>query len=378
MERHLKQHKSEQGVVSLLTVIFFMIFISLITVGFISIVVADQRQTTDNDLSASALAAARSGIEDGKRMLLYCTTVNPGAAGCADALNSQDNCSAFNATSGAAANALATSLAVPVTANGEGTTGGTAASAYQQYFTCLTIQTKTPSLTVTLNSGNDVIKPLRTVTPFTKLTITWKGVGSYLQRGSSLAGWPTVSAWDSARYMPVIQLQTIPYTSLADLDAVEAGTKTVYIVPCDATCVAPATDINLLDVRAAPGELRAAAPPITYASCTVLGAAYSCSVTLTGYNSAVQNYYARLSVLYASSTEITLSALDNTGSVDFDNVQPWIDATGRTNDVFRRVRAEVGYEPAVPLPTDALTSAAPICKEMTVTNEALSSTYDCN
>lgn len=375
----LNNRKSEQGVVSLLTVIFFMIFISLITVGFISIVIADQRQTIDNDLSASALAAARSGVEDGKRMLLYCTTINPGAPGCTEALNSQDNCNAFNAASGAAAYSLATSLSVPVNTSGEGVTGGASASPYQQYFTCLTIQTKTPYITTPLNSDSDVIKPLKTVAPFTKLKVSWSGVGSYLQRGSSLAGWPTLSAWNSARYMPVIQLQTIPYTNLADLNSLEAGTRTTYIVPCDATCVLPSTDINLIDWRSAAGELRVGNAPITYAACTVLGSTYNCSTTLTGYNSTPpQQYYVRVSLLYATSTTLTLSALDNNGVVNFDGVQPWIDVTGRTNDVFKRVRSEVGYQPVNPIPTNALTSAAPICKDMTVTNEALSSSYDCD
>lgn len=378
MTSDFDSRKGERGVVSLLTVIFFMIFISLIAVAFTSIVVADQRQTLDNDLSASALAAARSGVEDGKRLILYCTTINPGASGCAEALNSQDNCNAFDATAGPAAHALATSLAVPVNSNGEGVTGGASASAYQQYFTCLTIQKATPSITMPLNAGSDVIKPLKTVSPFTKLQVSWSGEGNYAQRGSVFDGWPTVSDWNSAHYMPVLQVQTIPYSSLANLDAVEAGTRTVYLLPCDGTCILPSNNINILDARSPAGELRIGTSPVLPVACSVLGNSYTCSTTLTGYDSSTQQYYVRVSLLYSTTTTLTLSALDNNGTVNFDGVQPWIDVTGRTNDVFKRVRTQVGYVPANPLPTDALTSAAPICKDMTVTNQAPSSSYDCD
>lgn len=71
-----------------------MIFISLIVVGYTSIVVKDQQQVIDNDLSASAIAAAQAGVEDGKRFILYCDN-NPSAAGCDTVLNGSD-CNTFN------------------------------------------------------------------------------------------------------------------------------------------------------------------------------------------------------------------------------------------------------------------------------------------
>lgn len=382
---YLAKRSDERGVVSLLTVIFFMVFISLIVLGFITLVVADQRQTIDNDLSSSALAAAHSGIEDGKRILIYCLA-NPSASGCDAALNSQNNCNAFNPSTPAYALATNT-LRIPIGANGEGATGG--ASAYQQYFTCLTIQTKTPSLSATLSSDSDYIQRIKTDPAdgvFTQLKITWSGEGTYANRAGGIFGWPTLSNWvnGGSDYMPVIRFQTIPYVDVSNLNAIESATRTVFIVPCGSLCPAASKNINALDIRndvaSASAGLRATnQPPITYANCSTLGASYSCTVTLSGYNSTAWQYYIRASVLYANSTTMTLSALDSSGSViDFDNVQPWIDVTGRTDDVFKRVRAEVSYQPTAPLPTNALDSAAPICKKLTVTNSASSSSYNCN
>jgi hypothetical protein len=99
---------------------------------------------------------------------------------------------------------------------------------------------------------------------------------------------------------------------------------------------------------------------------------------LSGFDSTTFQYYVRASLLYADSTTLKMSAYDGSSPVNFANVQPWIDVTGRTSDVFKRVRAEVSYQPTVPLPKNVIDSAAPICKNMTVTDDPASSTYNCN
>lgn len=369
----LQSRVHESGVVSLLTVIFFMIFVSLITMGFITIVTADQRQTTDNDLSASALTAARSGVEDGKRLLLYCWA-HPGTDGCNKALNSQGDCDAVSSKPTSETHQLVSNLSIPIDENGEGATGG--ATAYEQYFTCLTIQTRTPSLKAPLTNDSDFIRRLQTVSPFTKLQLTWSVEGSYALRSNMLSGWPTLRQWNIDRHLPVIQFQTIPYPygALSDIDALEARTTTLYIVPCGTTCTAASVE----DIRASvAGELRVTNAPIMYAPCTAIGGHYSCSITLNGYDSTAWQYYIRASVLYADSATLQVSAVNDTDPVLFDNVQPWIDVTGRASDVFKRVRTEVGYQSSIALPKNALDSAAPICKDMTITTELATSTYNC-
>lgn len=371
------KHKAEEGVVSLLTVIFFMIFISIIVVGFTTIVVADQRQTVDNDLSASALAAARSGVEDGKRILLYCLA-NPSAAGCATATTSHD-CDTFKSPN--AAYTLATSvLNIPLNANGEGATGG--ATAYQQYFTCLTVQTKTDTLKTTLNAGSDYIQQLKTVSAFADLNVTWESTSINLTNPTgpiTATGWPTSLMWNASARYPVLQLQVIPYTaaSLSDLDILEHQTKTVYLVPCSGTCPnLNGTAISTVDVRNGfDSSVELDAPPIIYASCT---AGTTCSAALTGFGvyPAGTQFYVRATLLYASSVDLTLSTDDAAGAtVQFDNVQPIIDVTGRANDVYKRVQTQVSSAPILPTNT-ALDSAAPICKIMTIVNT--NGQYNCN
>lgn len=393
MGNNFRKSHDERGVVALMTVMFFMIFISLIVMGFITLVVDDQRQTTDNDLSASALAAARGGVEEGKRILLYCSKLKQtdpvaySTSECDEALNSQDKCDVFMTD----AAALVTTLSLPINPiTGEGVTGGLTATDYQQYFTCMTIQTQTPNVSMVLTKDSDYIQALKTVSPFTKLKVSWSGDGMYNIRTGTLPEWPRLSAWDADTYMPVIQLQFIPYTAttagFSDLNAIEQGSKTVYIVPCDSAGFCTPTEKNVfsLDVRdPVIGKARSTPVPITYANCTTSGiSSYSCSVMLSGFNGgnpgAIQ-YYTRAKILYGEQANLELAPQDATGPVSFDNIQPWIDVTGRTNDVFRRIRSRVSYAaPNLPLPQNALDTAAPVCKDMTVTSSAASSTYNCN
>lgn len=377
------RYSPEEGLVSLLTVLFFMIFISLIVVGYMSLVARDQRQTIDNDLSASALAAARSGVEDGKRILLYCQA-NPAAPGCGtNVLNSQDNCNLFRSTG--AGSPLIGPLGLSINAAGEGSTGTT--TAYQQYFTCLTIQHDTPFVTGTAKDGAAYIQQLRAKDPYTEITIKWRGEGTYANRGVVNA-WPKESDWKNpsgASFAPLLNVQLIPYaqTDLANLDALERRTRTVYVAPCDSSpACSSLRDVNALDQRSsAAGTSRVTASPLTYGSCLVVATRYECSVTLTGLSgggASPNQYYVRIGVLYATQTEFDLSLGNGTDVVRFEGVQPWIDVTGRANDVFRRIRTQVSFIQTVTLPQHALETAAPICKDMIVTNDALSSRFNCN
>jgi Tfp pilus assembly protein PilX len=61
--------QQERGVVSLFTVMFFTILVTVLTVGFVRIMINERRQSTDEDLTTRAYYAAESGVEDAKRAL---------------------------------------------------------------------------------------------------------------------------------------------------------------------------------------------------------------------------------------------------------------------------------------------------------------------
>lgn len=374
----------QQGLVSLMTVMFFMIFIMLIAVGFLSLVTHDNRRSVDNDLSASALAAANSGVEEGKRILLYCRN-NPSATGCSSALNSKDNCSVFSNGDG---QALAASLGIQVDTNGQGVIG--ASSQYDQYFSCLTIQTKTDYTTNVLDEDSDVIQHLKTVNEFDRVNVAWSDDISQNNRTGEIGSWLKKGAWGAASLMPVLQVQVIPFVAsdFNDLNGLESKTRTVYVVPCDGAATCNVTKhIGVLDARGSAGNFRnntspMPMAPITYAKCTIPpdGSSYHCDATLEGFNSSTSSYYVRVSLLYAQKTNLQITPYKAGTPNDpaiLDDVQPWIDVTGRTNDVYRRVRAQVSYGADPVLPRHVIDSAASICKLMTITNAAATTTMNC-
>lgn len=73
----------ESGQASIMTAVMFILLFSVVTVSFTHIMSSNSRQTINNELSARALAAAESGIEDAKRILAYCLGTTPTPSACA-------------------------------------------------------------------------------------------------------------------------------------------------------------------------------------------------------------------------------------------------------------------------------------------------------
>ena len=118
---------------------------------------------------------------------------------------------------------------------------------------------------------------------------------------------------------------------------------------------------------------------------------YACSATITLPVSVVKDIttgnidhiqYLDLTSLYKKSNyRITLWNGSGPAKklVKFDAVQPEVDSTGRTNNLFRRVKSRVELTDInYPYPNAAIDITGNLCKDFTVTNDTKDYTNRCS
>jgi Tfp pilus assembly protein PilX len=386
-----QEHNKEAGFVSLFTVIFFILMMTVITVGFLRVMGIEQQQSLDNDLTASAIAAAESGIEDGKRAILsYNTTADPALRG---ALATAFGSSACDSITG---NATITTALRPTA-----TIGGN--TAFNQYYTCLTVSLNSPNYINHETAGNSDFIPLVAAGGnFQRIQVRWHllstnvdqdgdGVpanyppGPLLPPVNNVNGNPS-NSWSTQGYPAYLRVQlygnpTSANFSRADIDA---RSRTMLLVPAaqaNASAVDATTPLNFGTND--PRGFDQAKTVVRQVRClnnpgSNLGN-YACTALLelpAGLLSTNNNFYLRVTPMYGQSH--FLVGLQNGGApVDMSGVQPIIDSTGRAADVFRRQQARVRINPMGDLPEYVVQSANTICKNMVVSDGSFYQANNC-
>lgn len=101
----------------------------------------------------------------------------------------------------------------------------------------------------------------------------------------------------------------------------------------------------------------------------------------TGESRNPDNFFLVLNQLYSEpSIKVTVNMINKDGKpIDFFNVQPIVDATGRSGDLFRRVEARIGTDNGASLvPTAELSTNSDINKDFPVTKNCIDGTEACN
>jgi hypothetical protein len=119
-------------------------------------------------------------------------------------------------------------------------------------------------------------------------------------------------------------------------------------------------------------QSRAAAATAQATSCTqelLNDTGYACQATLPLPDGATKSAFLQLAPIY-NVTSFQIELLQGDGKVvDFHNVQPTVDSTGRAGNVFRRVLAHVTVNGgiALPYPDATLNVGNSLCKTFFVT-----------
>ncbi len=368
----------ERGAVSIFIVLFTSLLVVVVTTSFVQIMLRNQQQASNNDLSQSAYDSAMAGVEDAKRALVRLKecgdTVSPECDNLRAALVNNINPKDCDVL--AAAGATFT--------NNEVTVG---APALNQAYTCVTVQVKTPSYEGELKDQLPNVIPLISDVDSNEIThvrISWLIDGNI--DGSAVAvplgqDLPAYGSWP-ANMPPIMRAQLIQFNGNAPINldnfsnTGNQNATTLFLYPSIAS-----ESLNFTnDGRRTPGAGNQ--PRQVRCEPDFDDVIYACSTTIalpTMPPGTQREAYLQLAAIYNKAptnykVELCRSlACPPENIINFDNVQPIVDSTGRASDLFRRVRARVSVTPSgtqQQFPEAALLVDGNVCKDFQITNNA--------
>ncbi len=348
-----KINQNNQGIISFFTVIFLTTLLIIITTAFIRLMVSEQRQATDNDLSSRAYFAAESGVDDAIALLRDNIKDNGGILDQSALAPSLDRC-------GPEEN-LNTDSDIS--------------------YTCRFISLDVTSLSGRLERGEVVNFDLVGVPNAVSARLKWH-IPNEDQEGVNASRavfngqtWPGIGAnrpaneWATDNVPALMRLQTVSYPSVNIVRA-NINNNISFVYP---------------DNSGSPngsGDVASTSKRVT--ACTLLASTssnYACQFTFQNIDDPGNhpNKFLRLQAIN-NKTSYELSLLDSGGNPVSVPNQAVIDVTGKAGNVFRRIRV------TVPLNTGgdediadyALLVDERICKNFEVFDSGGDSTFFCN
>jgi hypothetical protein len=322
---------SQAGMVSIMTTMVLMIVISLIVLGFAQLSRRNQRETLDRQLSSQAFYAAESGVNDVREL------IQTALAGGAVTIPEKNGCT-DTGTAGFYA-----SLDPDI----DSTKG--------VRYTCMLVDPSPTELRYNIDTTSVVVPMISgDGTNFSTIRLNWQ---SKVTSGSPISGCPTTTnnafspaaSW-SCGY-GVLRFDLVPVAGVLNADSLRTGTMTLFGVPFSSGGISSTGFV----ADTANNNRRGIA-------CNNSG----CSLTITGLS---QNaYYMRISSIYQGmALQITGT---NSGGLpaQLSGAQAVIDATGKAQDVLRRIQVHVPLRASSEnlLSDFAIQSTDAICKRYSV------------
>mgnify|MGYP001008242258 CR=1 FL=1 len=375
----------ESGQASMVTVAMFMMLFAAIAVSFTFVVISASRQALNDSLQSSAKIAAESGVEDAKRLIVYCYNNRSGNSYTTP--DAQQLCpQVIGKLSTELEGMECDYILKPMYDNGKisdvekedngrgyrvkvGDNGSNNNNENNEYYQCLKIATKTDNYQGMVNNlGKSVIVPLRVVDKYNqaavidRLEIEWHrnvtgndGDNPAEMNGANGTGLPPAGTWNSSNRPAVLRVEragvpkgNFTLDSLADSDT--------------ALTLRPSVKKNVSNYRL--GDYKPQYPfndrdkiapnsqyydqhgnkiaPSVEATCKNNNGEYACK-TIFDQESLYtdKTYYLRINAIYRS-THFKITAYDqHNNKLYFDGVQPLVDVTGRSSDSFSRIQARL-------------------------------------
>ena len=416
-----KEQKTKQGVAAIYVVVFTTMLIGIITLSFLRIMLSESGRTLNDTLSDSAYNSALAGVEDAKYIISqYEKKAASGESSASNAFmntieTGSDDCDIISKST-------ASLRGEPEPEGGEESFGtdGTRTDQDQAY-TCVkirllgdfkgTLSANNPTLVVPLRPKSGLENEVEGV------EIAWS-MESSRESGttSGFMGYPLQKLHDdfegpvnnnnalknvadhkvlgqkgikhdddivAMNGMRVMLVQspagdTNPYYYASNGDTTNRGTLMLLSSTETGVNEIGYAGENNPFVESADKTVNA---PIAINCDETCSARIAIPKPIGGGNRNPDNFFLVLNQVYSEpAIKVTVKMLDSSKkNIDFFNVQPIIDSTGRSGDLFRRVEARVGTDNGASLlPTAELSSNSTIDKSFYVTKNCISGTTQCD
>lgn len=331
MGKHTTSQKlralNEKGMVSIMVTMILMIVMSLIVIGFAQVSRRSQRESLDRQLSTQAFYAAESGINDARELLVTAAENN-------QAIPAKTSC----------------------TDNGGGfytnlNTNNVLNAGSNVSYSCVTVNPAPRQLEYSDVTSNGTIIPIISGTGanYSTITLKWK---SKVNTGTPVNGCPTTvnnvftatGSWNCG--YGVMRLDLVPVSgAVLAPGSLQDNTSTVFAVPLSSGGTTTTT--------------YAGGGRVVGTTCNNT----ECTLTITGLTG--PEYYLRAISMYQN-VSLEVNGTTNAGTTaTFSGAQAIIDATGKAQDVLRRVQVHLPLTingSRNQLPDNALESTESICK----------------
>lgn len=365
-----KKITKKSGEVAIFVVIFAALLITVVTVSFVGIMINDQQQATNTDLSQSAYDSAQAGVEDAKRAILKCISEG-----------SMCDMTTISGINSPKCNVAVDTLNDVTNKNGSPVTVGT--NNMNQAYTCTIINLNTPDFLGMLATNQSKIIPLIGVTQFNKIQIQWftnNDLGSLYKGKVYLPGSTqlfTQNVW-TPNVPPIMRTQLLQFGSsfkLSDFNATNNGqsNNTLFLYPSSSgnTNTSFSLDSKILNTSSQTSSLNVPIPTICQSNFN--SSTYACTGIInlpSPIDPGIGAAFLRLTSLY-NKTSYRVTLLDGSNVIQFKNVQPSIDSTGRASNLYRRVQARVELTDInFPYPDAAVDLTGNFCKDFIVTDSS--------
>jgi Tfp pilus assembly protein PilX len=327
MKMYQKLERQERGLASIVITLFLMIVISLIVIGFAKITRREQRQALDRQLSTQAFYAAETGVNDAIKVIKS----YPGEV--------RSKCDGTGAGTHLAA------------------LNGQIDPANQLAYTCLLVTPVPASLVYdNVNTDASTVIPVKAQSgSIGQIKFNWQdidGGASYSDCSASNnfpSSWPTTNC-DAG----ILRIDLVPTSGGLSYSGLMTNSFTVFFYPKTSGTGTVAYSTSETGANAK-GQ-------VVTATCNSSG----CTATVTGLSGS--EYYVRARSIYKSN-KLTVTAQTISGGSDLalTGAQTLIDATGKANDVLRRISVRYNMTNlSTGVPSFAIQSRDSICKRLVV------------